>query len=638
MDKTQQFVLKAQMVRGNTFDYSKVVYVRKADKVEILCQDHGVFLQTPNNHLNGQGCPVCGREARARASASRAVGVDAFVRRAKEVHGDRYDYSKVVYKSKGSKVTIICPTHGEFQQAAGSHLAEHGCAECYAASKTGKTKDSWEQLQKFAGLYPDLDFSGTTYAGKDSPVTAVCAKHGTVTKPAYYWNIYGCPECGRESSASHLRDTSHFMASNARKHGQVLDRFKAFMDERKDMFSWKEETYVKHGLPVEAFCKQHGQVFFPTPKNMMDKGTGCPLCGDAKVSAHKFTRIDSFLDAAKKIHSEKYNYSKVVYAGMNTKVTVVCPTHGDFEVMPTTHAHAGTGCPSCGQKSRFEEELVSSLTAMSIKHERRNRTLLGGKEIDVYIPEAKLGIEMHGLYWHTEEKVGGLHRAKNKLAQVIGVNLIQVFSDEWETKQDLVMRKIGAMAGKGARVGARKCDVVRPEFAVVRKFLEENHIQGLGVAPTESYGLTHDGELVAVMTFGAQRTGAMARKSGWELLRYATSATVQGGFTKLLAAFKAAHVGEGDLVSFCDMRWGDGRTYGKAGFRLASESDPDYWWLPHKSSKVRVPRYATQKHKLKDHEVLGAFFKEDLSENEICAAAGWKKILGVGQQKWLLTL
>ena len=120
------FVEKARLVHDDVYDYSEVVYVKSNLPVRIKCAVHGIFDQTPNKHLAGHGCPQCGRE-RTR------LGKEMFVQRAMDVHGDKYDYSKVVYVNKYQKVCIICPEHGEFWQTPNSHVAlKQNCPRCSA--------------------------------------------------------------------------------------------------------------------------------------------------------------------------------------------------------------------------------------------------------------------------------------------------------------------------------------------------------------------------------------------------------------------------------------------------------------------------------------------------------------------------
>ena len=105
-DKTEEFIKKAKEVHGDKYDYSKVEYKKAIEKICIICPEHGEFWQIPTNHLKGCGCPSCG--------GNKKYTLEIFIKKAREVHGDKYDYSKVDYKKASEKVCIICPKHGEF--------------------------------------------------------------------------------------------------------------------------------------------------------------------------------------------------------------------------------------------------------------------------------------------------------------------------------------------------------------------------------------------------------------------------------------------------------------------------------------------------------------------------------------------
>ena len=127
LSNTEEFIKKAKAIHGDKYMYDKVNYTKKNEKVIITCPIHGDFLQTPNDHLHGYGCSKCGIISRAK---KKTKNTDYFVKRAKETHGNKYDYSKVEYKGAIEKVCIICPEHGEFWQTPNTHLNGHGCPMC----------------------------------------------------------------------------------------------------------------------------------------------------------------------------------------------------------------------------------------------------------------------------------------------------------------------------------------------------------------------------------------------------------------------------------------------------------------------------------------------------------------------------
>ena len=126
VSKNNIFIEKARQIHNDKYDYSKVNYVNSRTKVCIICPTHGEFWQTPHNHLKGYGCAECGKE---KSHLSKMTTED-FIVKSKEIHGNKYDYSKACYKTCDTKVCIICPEHGEFWQIPSNHINGSGCPKC----------------------------------------------------------------------------------------------------------------------------------------------------------------------------------------------------------------------------------------------------------------------------------------------------------------------------------------------------------------------------------------------------------------------------------------------------------------------------------------------------------------------------
>lgn len=193
-----EIVSKFQKVHGDKFDYSKVKYIKAKTKVVVICKIHGDFLITPNNHLNGCGCPkCCGRGFTDEENISR------FKIAAKEIHGDKYDYSKI--KSVSGKMPIECKIHGEFLQGKISHLAGSGCPKCGISSASvsrmlGLDEFMRKSIEKHGSIY---DYSKVDYRGAHKKVTIICTKHGEflVTAANHWSNGVGCPVCFNTSAS-----------------------------------------------------------------------------------------------------------------------------------------------------------------------------------------------------------------------------------------------------------------------------------------------------------------------------------------------------------------------------------------------------------------------------------------------------
>ena len=188
---TEEFLEQAKSVHGDKYDYSETVYTNAKTKVKIKCKVHGDFYMKPNNHLHGEGCPIC---RYIKSSSKLRATLNEFIKKAKEVHGDKYDYSKVEYHNNRTKVCIVCPEHGEFWQTPEKHtVRKQGCPYC-----SGNAKKTTEQfIKESKEVHGDkYDYSKVEYQGTHKHVTIICKKHGEFSQIAKeHISGQGCPKC-----------------------------------------------------------------------------------------------------------------------------------------------------------------------------------------------------------------------------------------------------------------------------------------------------------------------------------------------------------------------------------------------------------------------------------------------------------
>lgn len=156
---TEDFIVNAIRVHGNKYDYSEVDYITSQTKVFIKCKKCGhLFAQTPNNHLKGAGCPMCKKEI---VRTKEALSTKEFIKRAKKIHGDFFDYSKTNYINRHTKVCITCPTHGDFWQRPADHLRGCKCPQCWNENKKGHINTKNRGLVCGIGIL-DVDYAHTS--------------------------------------------------------------------------------------------------------------------------------------------------------------------------------------------------------------------------------------------------------------------------------------------------------------------------------------------------------------------------------------------------------------------------------------------------------------------------------------------
>ena len=338
---TEEFIKRAKEVHGYKYDYSKVEYKSSHTKVTIICPEHGEFEQKPSNHLNGQGCSRCGLENR---SELRRCTIEDFIKKAKTVHGDKYDYSKVDYKSARTKVTIICPDHGEFEQSPNNHLLGQGCLNCgrisMADNRRGSTEDFIKKAKEIHG--DKYDYSKVDYKGSKEAVCIICSDHGEFyQKSGDHISGRGCPRCGGTTKLTE----GGFIKKAREVHG--------------DKYNYCKIEYKNNREKVCIICPDHGE-FYQIPRDHL-KGMGCRRC----AGLEKLTTKD-FIKRAKGVHGDLYEYSKVEYKNYTTPVEIFCKVHGYFTKSPSKHIQ-GQGCPKCSRGFSSDSKL-SLLSDSDVEH------------------------------------------------------------------------------------------------------------------------------------------------------------------------------------------------------------------------------------------------------------------------------
>ena len=194
------FIERARKIHGDKYDYSKVNYINAKTKVCIICPIHGEFKQTPQAHLRGEGCRKCGIEE---SHKLQRKTTEQFIKEAREIHGDKYDYSKVNYVDERTDVIIVCPKHGEFKQKPMKHLKGRGCHEC-GIEKLSKINSF--TTEKFIARAKEVhgdkyDYSKVEYKGYYEDVCIVCPAHGEFWQtPDSHLQGCGCQRCSSRLS------------------------------------------------------------------------------------------------------------------------------------------------------------------------------------------------------------------------------------------------------------------------------------------------------------------------------------------------------------------------------------------------------------------------------------------------------
>lgn len=262
---TEEFIKRAIEIHGGRYDYSSAIYKGKRKVVEIVCKKHGVFEQNAGVHLSGSGCKKCHFEGMSRRQT---LTTEEFIKKATEVHGDRYDYSLTNYKNSQIKVKIICPEHGLFLQTPANHLFNHGCGECARKEqKERQTLTTENFIKKAINIHENkYDYSLVDYKNNSTKVKIICPKHGIFNQApnSHISGENGCSQCSGK-----FKITLDFFKKKAKKiHGNKYDY---------SLISEIKNNTTK----IKIICTEHGE-FMQMPDAHLNQKQGCPHCRESK--------------------------------------------------------------------------------------------------------------------------------------------------------------------------------------------------------------------------------------------------------------------------------------------------------------------------------------------------------------------
>ena len=457
--------------------------------------------------------------------------------------------------------------------------------------------------------------------GWSSKITITCPIHGDFEQfVCSHLRNSGCPKCGIEKQAkTSTYSTKNWIKKAIEKHG--------------NKYNYDKSEYIGSQEKITITCPIHGD--FEQRANIHLWGQDCPKCAINNIAFNNKYSLNEWIKKAIEKHGNKYSYDRTIYEHSEKKLIITCPIHGDFE--QTAYAHLlGSGCPKCiGNISSQELEIQKFISSLNIDFQISNRTILSGKELDIFIPSKNVAIEFNGLYWHNElHKSNNYHLQKTKECQEKGIRLIHIFEDEWIIKQGIVKSRLSNILGVTQfHTYARKCTLRNISSSEAKLFLDKHHIQGYCNSSIQ-IGLFQKDKLLAVMTFGSLRKnlGNSAIEGHYELLRFANfqNLNIVGGASKLLKYF-INNYSPKEIISYCDLRWSTGNLYEKLGFTFSHQSPPNYFYV---FDKERKNRFGFRK----DILIFKYGCSPEDTERNFCLSKEWYRIYDCGTKVYKLII
>ena len=526
------------------------------------------------------------------------------------------------------------------------------------------------ELKEWISQYPDYKWIHIYHLMKlgldDIPLCPIC---GSKVFNFYKGNIFCSANCSNSciDKISKTKNTfiNHYGFNNPSKSKEVQDKIKQtnlkkygvkFPLQNKELYEkYKNTCLEKYSYTHPAKSKEvqdkikqtnlqkHGTKYYLETQEFKEKSKKALLekYGVDNISKHKETKLKSVYSYRK---TYKKNYYNRFYKLLSTKNIELLDSKEDF-INNTEHKYK---CLSCNKVflSKFTNiQVVHCLNCYSIFLSNKeldlyrwifslllnstiiqhDRSILNGKELDIYIPDKNLAIEFNGDYWHSEYyKDKNYHLDKTLKCQEKGIRLIHIFEHEWDSKrlivESIIRNKLGLIEN---HIYARKCSISEISQRDYSNFLELNHIQG-SIVSKYRYGLFYNRELVSVIGFGKSRF----KKGEMELHRFCSkiNTSVIGGFSKLISYFMNQNICS-EFITYVDRSKFDAKGYFKIGFELINQIEPSYFYT--KNGEV-LSRYQCQKHKLAK---LLENYSPSLSESDNMILNGYLKVYDCGTLK-----
>jgi len=335
--------------------------------------------------------------------------------------------------------------------------------------------------------------------------------------------------------------------------------------------------------------------------------------------------------------------SDIIINDKDLTIKNYCDNHNNFNITQNLlhqrwYKYDKKICTKCypvqKQTSGSEIEIKMFIESLGFNQINNQKILDNGYEIDIYIPENKLGIEYDGIYWHSNlYKRKSYHLDKTEECEKRGIKLLHVFENEWLFKKEIVKSIISSKLGICQhKIYARKCEIKEiNDNKLIRDFLNNNHIQGF-VGGSVKLGLFHDNELVSLMCFGKKRVALGHKKNDdkeYELLRFCNKINthVIGGAGKLLNRF-IKHYEFKSITTFADRRYSQGDLYKQLGFKYIGKTKPNYWYFE-KNNLKQYHRFNFRKNVL-----ISDGFNAEKTEHEIMLERDYLCIYDCGNLKF----
>lgn len=447
MIRIEEFLKRSKNKHGNKYSYDFTIFNGAQNNVTIHCYEHGNFTKKAQKHMDGEGCQKCARKEK---GLKGRLTTETFIEQAKQIHGEKYIYDKVIYEKVNINVIIICRIHGEFLQTPHHHKNGAGCLDCvvvvrspnFIQSRIDRTmteEEFWGKVQLIHGN--NYIYDETIFEKGNKKIIVKCKIHGKFypTATSHVNKGSGCKICADIEAGEKRTLTKEQFIINARKiHG--------------DLYEYNNVIYENSYTDVFITCKIHGDFLqSPSIHTSGENGHGCNNCAIERNILQTTLTTQKVIQKCIERHGDRYIYDLVDYKGSKEDIVIICKQHGKFSQRPDVHyGSKGCGCPKCMHWNSKSE--IRWLNYLNIPEEYRNIKIKIGKKrynLDALDPTTNTIYEFHGDYWHGNPLIfkpedinknnnisfGKLYqdtiKRENEL-RALGYNLVIMWENDWK--------------------------------------------------------------------------------------------------------------------------------------------------------------------------------------------------------------
>jgi rubredoxin len=584
-------------------------YKNSSQKLDILCDKGHAFSMRWNGGIDkGHGCPYCS-----------GVGRPSLQYIKESIKKDGLIVLSEKYVNASKSLSIKCPKGHTFNRRWNRLKKKRDCPHCgKEARKLGvryiknKVKNLGIKLisKEYIDSHTKMDFEcprGHTFRAK---------WNGGIDKG------HGCPQCAGNKKLTIIQ-VRNFVESAG--------------------YTLITEEYTNNNTDLKILCDK-GHTFY---KNYRDFKSG-QRCGECHRK--NWPTLES---VRKNLKQRGYTLLSKEYINNHSKMEIECRKNHRWNTDWNT-LQQKSGCPTCNNRHSLKE--IEMLEWIKEYYPSAHPTTFNkieidntSREIDIYIPEIRLGIEFNGLLWHSEKylKDNSTHSSKFKTCKDKGIQLITIFEHEWDTKQKQIKSFLLSKLNKNhTRIYARKCKISEINQKTAKEFLDIYHIQGKSNMDV-AYGLYYNDELIGLVTGSKHHRQGQDGIFVLNRLVFKSGVTVVGGASRLTNSLiqYAKENDYGKIISWSDNRISNGNVYQTTGWTKAEELRQDYFYYNTKTKEVSG-KQANKKKNLIKKLINNNIIKENeekeyhqkYTENQLANMLSMYRVWDCGKIRWEISL